>query len=68
MTLDVSVLTGPQLVPDFFSTDPAATDAALDALAAVDADTIAPGHGPAWRGRPRDAVDRARETADQRLR
>ncbi|GAB2915736.1 MBL fold metallo-hydrolase [Rhodococcus aerolatus] len=64
----ISPVTGPQLVPDFFSTDPAATDTALDVLADVDADTLAPGHGPAWRGRPREAVARARASTGRRLR
>ncbi len=35
----------PQLLPEFFATDPVEAIATLDALATLDADTIAPGHG-----------------------
>lgn len=52
---------GPQLLPMFFSHDPAATDTALDTFASVDADTLLPGHGPVWRGALLTAVSAARE-------
>ncbi|GAB3134792.1 MBL fold metallo-hydrolase [Tsukamurella serpentis] len=52
--------TGPQLLPGFFSHDPAGTARTLDAIADLDADTIAPGHGEPWRGNPADAVAQAR--------
>ncbi|GAA2175202.1 MBL fold metallo-hydrolase [Agrococcus versicolor] len=51
------VLTGhahPQLAP--FTDDLAAAEASLDRLAAIDADVVVPGHGPAWLGTPRDLV------------
>lgn len=51
---------GPQLLPDFFSHDPGGLDAALDTLAAVDAEVLVPGHGSPWRGPPAEAVERAR--------
>ena len=47
---------GPQLLPDFFNTDNAQALASLDKLADVDADVVVPGHGPAFRGSPADAV------------
>ena len=40
----------------FFHHDADAMDASLDTIAAVDADAIVPGHGPVFRGSPRDAV------------
>lgn len=54
---------GPQMLPRFFSHDPEQADATLDLLAAVDVDTIVPGHGGLWRGDPADAVATAREHA-----
>jgi glyoxylase-like metal-dependent hydrolase (beta-lactamase superfamily II) len=49
---------GPHVLPDYFNhTDPLP---ALDALAAVDADQVAPGHGPARRLPVADAVAQAR--------
>jgi glyoxylase-like metal-dependent hydrolase (beta-lactamase superfamily II) len=53
----VSRRRGPQLLPDFFATDPERAAASLARLRDLDADTIAPGHGPVWRGRPAVAVD-----------
>jgi glyoxylase-like metal-dependent hydrolase (beta-lactamase superfamily II) len=50
----------PHLLPDFFTHDPEQAAAGLDALAALDADTVLPGHGPAWTGSLRDAVATAR--------
>ncbi|TWS18634.1 MBL fold metallo-hydrolase [Tsukamurella asaccharolytica] len=55
--------TGPQLLPGFFSHDVSRTLATLDAIAGLDADQLAPGHGEPWRGDPADAVARARATA-----
>ncbi|WP_435594617.1 MBL fold metallo-hydrolase [Tsukamurella tyrosinosolvens] len=54
--------TGPQLLPDFFSHDVPRTLATLDAIAGLDADQLAPGHGEPWRGDPAEAVARARAT------
>ena len=54
---------GPQLVPPFFSQDPARAASALDAFARLGADTVLPGHGPVWRGSLRAAVQQARASA-----
>lgn len=54
---------GPQLAAGFFHTDAHLAAAALDRIAAVDADVIVPGHGPVWRGSARDAAAIARGTA-----
>ncbi|MDD7920818.1 MBL fold metallo-hydrolase [Actinomycetospora callitridis] len=48
--------TGPQRLPSFFDHDPARAAVALDALAPLDAAVLLPGHGPAWRGTPEQAV------------
>lgn len=58
-----SPVQGPQLLMPFFSHDNALAAASLDALAALDADLLLPGHGPVHRGPVRTAVDRARERA-----
>ncbi|GAB2977959.1 MBL fold metallo-hydrolase [Nocardioides montaniterrae] len=50
----------PHLLPTFFSHAPEQMDEALDNIAALDADTLLPGHGPAWRGTMADAVALAR--------
>lgn len=50
---------GPQQLPGFFAADPALAARSLDRLRDLDADVLAPGHGPLWRGRPADAVDQA---------
>lgn len=52
--------TEPQLLPEFFSHAPKQLDAGLDALAALDVDTVLPGHGPVWRGSIRTAINEAR--------
>ncbi|MDP0398583.1 MBL fold metallo-hydrolase [Tsukamurella strandjordii] len=52
--------TGPQLLPEFFSHDLPRTVATLDAIAALDAGLLAPGHGEPWHGSPADAVAQAR--------
>lgn len=54
---------GPQLLLDMFHGDPARTRATLNALAAVPADTLLPGHGPVHRGSSREAVEAALERA-----
>lgn len=56
---------GPQLLPAFFSHDQDEANASLDALAAVDADTVLPGHGPVWHGSLLDAVDAARASGQR---
>ncbi|MDF0530990.1 MBL fold metallo-hydrolase [Tsukamurella sp. 8F] len=50
----------PQLLPEFFAHDPEQADAALDGLAALDADIIAPGHGAPLRVELSRAVATAR--------
>jgi glyoxylase-like metal-dependent hydrolase (beta-lactamase superfamily II) len=52
---------GPRVVARAATGDSATALASLDALAALDADTLFTGHGPAWRGRASEAVARARE-------
>ena len=56
----LSSVIGPQDLMGFFHHDADAMDASLDTIAAVDADAIVPGHGPVFRGSPRDAVARLR--------
>ncbi|SDJ28499.1 Glyoxylase, beta-lactamase superfamily II [Frankineae bacterium MT45] len=56
-----SAVEGPQLLLSMFNHDEAATVAALDALAPLDADILLPGHGPVWRGSLRSATAVARE-------
>ncbi|MGH3457266.1 MBL fold metallo-hydrolase [Aeromicrobium sp.] len=56
----LSSTTGPQELMGFFHHDVAAVKAALDVIADVDADAIVPGHGPVYRGSPRDAVTHIR--------
>jgi glyoxylase-like metal-dependent hydrolase (beta-lactamase superfamily II) len=55
----VSRTTGPQLCPPMFNHDEAANLASLQALAGLPADVVLPGHGPAYRGSPASAVERA---------
>lgn len=50
---------GPQLPPDFFNHDYAQARASLDRLAGLAADVVVPGHGPAFRGTPAEAVKAA---------
>ncbi len=65
-TLDpLSRAEGPRLLPDALNGDPAQTRASLDALAALDAGTILPGHGDPFTGAPSEAVARARETDER---
>lgn len=52
--------TGPQLLPGFFNTDNAQARESLALLADLDAEVVVPGHGPAFRGTPAQAVQAAR--------
>ncbi|GHF40184.1 glyoxylase-like metal-dependent hydrolase (beta-lactamase superfamily II) [Amycolatopsis bartoniae] len=56
----LSRLSGPQLLPEFFAHDPAQVRETLDALGALEADIVAPGHGEPWLGPLADAVAIAR--------
>ncbi|NNK92287.1 MAG: MBL fold metallo-hydrolase [Acidimicrobiia bacterium] len=47
---------GPQIMPDDFHADPVAVRDSALALASIDASLVLPGHGPAFRGTPADAV------------
>ncbi|NGO70412.1 MBL fold metallo-hydrolase [Streptomyces sp. SB3404] len=55
--------TGPQLLAACFSHAPQAARAALDALGALPADILVPGHGPPWHGPLAAAADHARTRA-----
>jgi glyoxylase-like metal-dependent hydrolase (beta-lactamase superfamily II) len=57
----LSSTVGPQELMGFFHHDVAAMDASLGTIAAVDADAIVPGHGPVYRGSPKDAVAELRQ-------
>jgi glyoxylase-like metal-dependent hydrolase (beta-lactamase superfamily II) len=54
--------TGPQIVSRAATADSARALDSLSALEACEADVLATGHGPVWRGDLREAVARARET------
>ncbi|MET8783624.1 MBL fold metallo-hydrolase [Streptomyces sp. NPDC004589] len=54
---------GPQLLHDMFHTDRSRALDALEAIELVDAEVIAPGHGPAYRGLPKEAVALVRTRA-----
>ncbi len=54
---------GPQLMPDALNADPQRTRKSLDILADLSADTLLPGHGDPFHGRPADAGDRATHRA-----
>jgi glyoxylase-like metal-dependent hydrolase (beta-lactamase superfamily II) len=58
---------GPQLLLDMFHHERARAVASLDVLAALEADLLLPGHGPAHRGPVREAALRARERARRPL-
>jgi glyoxylase-like metal-dependent hydrolase (beta-lactamase superfamily II) len=60
----LSAITGPQEIMGFFHHDAAGMEASIDAIAAVDADAIVPGHGPVYRGSPKDAVAELRRRRD----
>jgi glyoxylase-like metal-dependent hydrolase (beta-lactamase superfamily II) len=51
---------GPQLLPSFFSHNPADALAALEVIAAAPADVLVPGHGEVWSGDLAAAVAHAR--------
>jgi glyoxylase-like metal-dependent hydrolase (beta-lactamase superfamily II) len=55
----VSRRKGPQLLPSVFYHDDAGCRRSLGALGLLDADVLAPGHGPLWRGPIRQAVEQA---------
>ncbi|MBV8928846.1 MAG: MBL fold metallo-hydrolase [Mycobacteriaceae bacterium] len=50
---------GPQLLPALFSHNQHDCERSLAALALLETEVLAPGHGPLWRGRIRDAVTQA---------
>src|SRR4051794_3812226 len=50
---------GPQLLPAFFNTDDDLARRSLERLRPLEADVVAPGHGPAFRGTPTRAVELA---------
>lgn len=54
---------GPQLLPAMFHHERDRTLASLDILEDLDADVLAPGHGPVHKGPVREAARRAREHA-----
>lgn len=55
----VSPRSGPQLLPALFSHNQADAERSLAALAVLETQVLAPGHGPLWRGLIRDAVEQA---------
>ena len=57
--------TGPQLLPALFSHDFDRGLASLSAVAAVESTVLLPGHGDAWRGSMREAVDAAVASASR---
>ncbi|MFF2371235.1 MBL fold metallo-hydrolase [Agromyces sp. NPDC058110] len=56
-----SPLRGPQVLPSMFHRDASRVRASLDAIASSDAHVVLPGHGEAWFGPARAAVDAAIE-------
>lgn len=50
---------GPRLLPDFFNSDTEQARASLERLRGLEAEVVVPGHGPAFRGSPREAVELA---------
>lgn len=50
---------GPQLLPGFFNHDTALARESLQALAGLSTEVVVPGHGPAFRGTPAQAVTAA---------
>jgi glyoxylase-like metal-dependent hydrolase (beta-lactamase superfamily II) len=50
---------GPQLLPAFFNTDTDLARQSLERLRPLGADVVVPGHGPAFRGTPAQAVELA---------
>ncbi|MEU0855344.1 MBL fold metallo-hydrolase [Streptomyces griseofuscus] len=64
----VSWTKGPQLLPGFFDHDRGRVVASLDLIAALDGDTLLPGHGPVHRGAVRAAAEQARDRATRKAR
>lgn len=64
----LSTVTGPQMLPGFFTKDDSEADSSLDVIAALSANTIVPGHGEVWRGELSRAVEQARAHATRRSR
>ncbi|WP_428957149.1 MBL fold metallo-hydrolase [Streptomyces sp. cg35] len=58
-----SRIKGPQLLPGMFHADRARALESLSLLEPVPADVVLPGHGPAYQGAVKHAVDLARERA-----
>lgn len=58
----VSRTVGPQPIPAFFDHDRDGALRGLAAIAELDGDVIVPGHGEAWHGSVRNAVERALTT------
>jgi glyoxylase-like metal-dependent hydrolase (beta-lactamase superfamily II) len=50
---------GPQLLPSYFNTDTGLARRSLERLRPLPADVVVPGHGPAFRGAPAQAVELA---------
>jgi len=55
----VSTRKGPQLLPALFNHNQADCERSLAALALLETEVLAPGHGPLWRGPIREAVEHA---------
>lgn len=60
-TTPLSRVSGPQMLPAFFSAAPQQALTALDRIAELDAEILLPGHGDPWRGSPNLAVAIARD-------
>ncbi|MFG2122489.1 MBL fold metallo-hydrolase [Streptomyces sp. NPDC048710] len=58
-----SRLKGPQMLHDFFHHERSRAVASLELIAALDGDTLLPGHGPVHRGSVRAAAEQAGERA-----
>jgi glyoxylase-like metal-dependent hydrolase (beta-lactamase superfamily II) len=58
--------TGPQLCPRMSNHDETVALTSLQALAALSAEVVLPGHGPAYRGSPASAVEQALAAHRQR--
>lgn len=55
----------PQPLVSMFHHDRARMTRSWEALAPLEADTLLPGHGPVWRGSPREAVEQARANSSR---
>jgi glyoxylase-like metal-dependent hydrolase (beta-lactamase superfamily II) len=57
ITMDlIGSATGPQLIDQRFNLDHGQARSSLDRIVELDADLLLPGHGPAWKGTPAEAV------------